>query len=273
MKSNLKLTLAFFLFTACFFIPMNIDAKDDNNETVTANTVNTVPDEMEAKTVITFITDNQFIIDKGGIARNKTEISISPEIEQKILQAKKDGTYYTAYHAESIKPIKGLKVYYADDGFILKLKYPEGTKNPILQKVISPNENLKAPKEGPGPNDTLLYKWGAHQNQIWKLGNSKTARLGAGRATTFNDRTGEMDNTLVKGDAATSQAYDNCAYNTSLNVIAQTKNGSYAAHSLRKRDNGGMPDAVLDIWKTGVEYWGYTWNEYLSINSVQYTHG
>lgn len=34
-----------------------------------------------------------------------------------------------------------------------------------------------------------------------------------------------------------------------------------------------VPDAVLDIWKTGVEYWGYTWNEYLSIDSVTYVHG
>ena len=27
-----------------------------------------------------------------------------------------------------------------------------------------------------------------------------------------------------------------------------------------KRDNGALPDAVIDIWKTGVEYWDYTWH-------------
>lgn len=33
-----------------------------------------------------------------------------------------------------------------------------------------------------------------------------------------------------------------------------------------------MPDAVLDIWKTGVEEFGYTWSKSLSINNIQYVH-
>lgn len=37
-----------------------------------------------------------------------------------------------------------------------------------------------------------------------------------------------------------------------------------------KRDAGGLPDAVIDIWKTGVEYWGYKWTSTLSINDVFY---
>lgn len=41
---------------------------------------------------------------------------------------------------------------------------------------------------------------------------------------------------------------------------------------MTKADNGALPDAILDIWKTGVEYWGYTWSSSLSINRGSYTY-
>ncbi|WP_178139233.1 hypothetical protein [Hathewaya proteolytica] len=34
-----------------------------------------------------------------------------------------------------------------------------------------------------------------------------------------------------------------------------------------------MPDAVIDIWKNRVEYWGYTYEQYFSLpNSVTISH-
>lgn len=154
------------------------------------------------------------------------------------------------------------------------MEYPVDVENPFMKEVKSPNEinDSSITREGPGPNDTLLHQWGSHKNQIWKIGNSKTARFGAGRATTFSDKIGQRDNVLKKGDAATSKAYDNCKYGTKLSVIAPKKGGGTKTKTLCKRDVGGMPDAVLDIWKTGVEYWGYTWKSSLSINNVQYSH-
>lgn len=45
------------------------------------------------------------------------------------------------------------------------------------------------------------------------------------------------------------------------------------AKDMIKADAGGMPDAILDIWKTGVEYWGYTWNSSFSMpGTTQYSH-
>lgn len=233
-----------------------------------------VPDEMQPKTIITYVDDTHYVINSGGIAESKTEINLTSELKEKIDIAKADGSYYTALHAKTIAPVKGLKVYYADDGFILKVEYPDDSMNPMLQEMISPNENLVQPsfREGPGPNDTLLFEWGSHKNQVWKIGNTK-GRFAAGRATTFSDKYGQADNILKKGDAATSLAYDDCSYGTVLSVNAPKKNGGRLQRNLIKADKGGMPDAVLDIWKTGVEYWGYTWNEYLSIDSVTYVHG
>lgn len=32
-----------------------------------------------------------------------------------------------------------------------------------------------------------------------------------------------------------------------------------------KRDAGGMDNAIVDIWKEGVEYWGYKYSKNLSL--------
>lgn len=41
---------------------------------------------------------------------------------------------------------------------------------------------------------------------------------------------------------------------------------------MNKVDIDEMPNAILDIWKNGVEYWGYKWNSKLSIYPVTYNH-
>ena len=232
-----------------------------------------VPEEMQPETVITFCDESHYVINKGGIVKQKTELVLPIEIQKKIENAKKDGSYDTAYHAEKLKPVKGLKVIYADDGFILRMEYPEGVYNPLTKAENSPNENIDSEKmrEGPGPNDKLLYTWGAHENQIWQIGNT-SGRYGYGRATNFTDTIGERDNRLVKGDCATNMKYDDCPYGTKLSVNGPKKGGGIAFVTLTKRDKGSLPDAVLDIWKTGVEYFGYTWSSSVSINDIQYTH-
>ena len=198
-------------FMALIIMVCTIHLPVDASEIVCSDTI---PDKMQPETIISFISDDKYIIEKGGISQEKHEIVLPEEIADKIQTAKNDGSYYTAYHAELPDPVEGLKVYYADDGYILRFVYPEGVENPLMKEVKSPNENIvrKETREGPGPNDTLLYTWGAHNNQIWKIAYSSTARLGFGRATNFTDRIGQRDNVLKKGDAATSLAYDNCAY-------------------------------------------------------------
>lgn len=227
-----------------------------------------IPSQMQPETEITFIDENYYIINQGGEVVEETKIVLPNYIQTKINIAKIEGTYYTAYQGTNPKPVAGLKVSYADDGFILRLDYPENAE-PEVEKVISPNERLRS---GPSQNDTLLYKWGAHENQIWRIGNSRTARFGYGRATNFTDKIGQRNHILTKGDVATSLAYDNCDFGTVLHVNGPKKGGGIVFVDFIKRDVGGMPDAVLDIWKTGVEEFGYTWSKSLSINNIQYVH-
>lgn len=59
-----------------------------------------------------------------------------------------------------------------------------------------------------------------------------------------------------------------------ISVRTKTKSGAIKTVNMTKNDAGGMPNAVLDIWKTGVEYWGYSWNSTFSMPSkitYQYT--
>lgn len=61
-------------------------------------------------------------------------------------------------------------------------------------------------------------------------------------------------------------AYDDCAFGITVYVTADIKGTNTAKKvAMTKKDVGGMPDAVVDIWKTGVEYWGYSWSSWFSI--------
>lgn len=251
------------------------------NEKGIINT-NSIPEQMEPNTVITFIDDTHYKIEQGGTVA-QTEY-VDPIANQLIKYAKENGTYIGAYQGEIPKPVKGLSVFYADDGYLLKLSYPKNIKEPLLQPIVK-HENIfqldlkdtrmedsPSVKSGPGPGAKLLCKWGKHENQIWMT--KQKSIYGYGRATTFSDKIGERDNVLKKGDCATSIKYDNCSHGTKINVTMPLKGGPNSPnyHFLRKMDCGTLPDAVIDIWKTGVEYWGYKWSPTLSINQVQYIH-
>lgn len=65
---------------------------------------------------------------------------------------------------------------------------------------------------------------------------------------------------------ATKLKYDNCRYGIKVKVKARKKGSKdKLTHVMYKRDVGGMPNAIVDIWKTGVEYWGYKYSANLSI--------
>lgn len=50
-------------------------------------------------------------------------------------------------------------------------------------------------------------------------------------------------------------------------MVKTHKKGSknYLSHSMYKRYVGGLPNAIVDIWKTGVEYLGYKYSSSLSL--------
>lgn len=86
--------------------------------------------------------------------------------------------------------------------------------------------------------------------------------MGTGDLTVFTDKTGDHDNSLKYGDCATKGNYDNPKYGTSIGVRNLVNN---IRETFTKNDNGALPNAVLDIWKTGVAKLGITSTNYDNI--------
>ena len=157
-------------------------------------------------------------------------------------------------------------------------------ENPLLQpkQPLSGMVNAGAAPvilvdaDGTGIEMEIIAVWGNHRNTLYKVLNTPNnkGRYGIGRATTFNDTIGQADIVLEKGHVATSLKYDNIDVRTVVGVVAMVNGSSNPrAKDMIKADAGGMPDAILDIWKTGVEYWGYTWNSSFSMpGTTQYSH-
>lgn len=213
-----------------------------------------IPEKMQPETIIEYISDSEYIILAGG------------KNEQEQASTNIDLSKNYPYVVEKLpKPVKGMKVTYATDGYILNIIPPENGEVVYAEEVIQPNDN------GITPYIADYYKlvatWGSYPNKLYRIPGLDST-IGTGRGTTFSDVIGQANHVLVKGDVATKLAYDNCANGKTLIVIHNGK----AVH-MKKWDVGGMPNAVIDIWKTGVEYWGYKWNSTFSLPGyVEYHH-
>lgn len=86
----------------------------------------------------------------------------------------------------------------------------------------------------------------------------------------YTSGTTEEGKTLKKGDCATKGEIDNP--NTGKKITVTNKmNGKTA--TFYKRDNGKMYNAVIDIWKTGVEKLGVKSKKYNNIKkAAKYTY-
>lgn len=247
-----------------------------------------VPDTMEPGSEIYYVEDNKFKIIKGNISEKGLDG------EKKPLE-----NVYGVVYGKPHKGIKGITVTYADDGLINKIIYDaEDQEKAILENTetyvgtgLKDNANTASTWLGDEVCDSysMKSKWGAYPNTLYNctmvvyptrlvsniLANPIyiTDIVGLGRATTFSDVIGQANIVLKKGDVATSLAYDNVPVGTLVNVSTKTNTGVLKRVIMRKNDAGGMPNAVLDIWKTGVEYWGYTWNSSFSMpNRVTIRH-
>lgn len=90
---------------------------------------------------------------------------------------------------------------------------------------------------------------------------------GCGEATTFEDDEDNHSNWLKKSGVATKKVYDNIPSGTKVNVTAKKK-GTTKKYSknITKNDVGGMLNATINIWKSGVEYWKYKYYNGLSLS-------
>ena len=129
-------------------------------------------------------------------------------------------------------PFKGMTVKYAADGYITRIL---DENNREVESVK--NDNMTVPITTYSVDDRNNYY---------------NCYFGYGRATAYNHQPGQKNHVLVKGDVATSLKYDNitCGLVVKTTIHGKTVN-------MHKWDAGGLPDAIVDIWKDGVTYWGY----------------
>lgn len=289
MKKILIITLMYFLFATLFTNVVSANFDDVFDDSVDGKQIfktEVLPSKMGPKSVIEFISDTEFIVIEGYVVDGYDVDVISN-------MAKDSGVQPDKYP----DPVKGLIITYATDGYLLDLIYPEGQQNPLLiEKSLKFNTNNIIELQSQNiegylcASNTLLALWGNHDNRLYNctvvlpvcptseehIANKQTTvspvcsttintRIGAGRATTFSDPIGQANIVLKKGAVATKLAYDNVTVGKVLSVKTKTVFGVNKTVNMIKNDAGEMPDAVLDIWKTGVEYWGYTWESWFSM--------
>ncbi|URJ58309.1 hypothetical protein [Paenibacillus polymyxa] len=140
---------------------------------------------------------------------------------------------------------------------------PDQKENAITTNNVSLQALPRGTRKSPG-----TYTYGAHDNEIKISGTFSGYVRGTGRGTNFTDTYGENSNILDKGDCATKGAIGNPKFGTEIRV-RNTDND--IAANFYKADNGSLPDAVIDIWKTGVEKVGLSWASYVSF-SARYSY-
>lgn len=220
-----------------------------------------IPDYMAPNTIIEYINDKDYRIIQGG------EYNGTPPYDNSYIQRIKDRLNVSESDIVKMeKPCanEGTKVYYNDDGSLkdiqIKLNISTCASN-ICPKCKSPYL-----KRGKKLDPNQWFQWGGKNgNDNFLEVNSSGQVNGYGRFTNFTSTKGELGNVLKKGDVATRYHVDNPAYGIKLKCVA---NGH--TKTMIKRDVGCLPNAVLDIWKYGVEYFGKNWSVNVSINDAHY---
>ena len=288
----------YFLFAVLFTNVVSAKFDDSFDNSVDGKQIfetEVLPSKMGPKSVIEFISDTEFIVIEGYVV-DGYDVDVMSNMPT--VSGMRPDKYPD--------PVKGLIVTYATDGYLLDLLYPEGVQNPLLieKNLEFKTNNFIEPQarniEGYlCDSSTLIAYWGEYDNRLYNCtvilpvcptseesivndmtnasptcSTTKNTRIGAGRATTFDDEVGQANIYLKKGDVATKLQYDNVTVGKVLSVRTKTASGVYKTVNMIKNDAGRMPDAVLDIWKTGVEYWGYSWKSWFSMphrTTYQYT--
>jgi len=245
MNKKIFTILFSFLFVFTLILPISAEGTEIYSTKI--------PDKMLPYSEITFVDATHYVIVEGGLANDLTTSDTS--------DSKTPGIP---------NPVAGVTVTYASDGYLQDITFPDGITNPLLNE----NADIASANEAPVlrypyvPGYHMINYWGASHNYLYS-NSDDTRRKGIGRATTFDDPTGQ-EGPNTKGSVATKLAYDNVDVGTTVSVKAVNSNQEWHYENMTKTDAGGMPDAIVDIWKTGVEYWGYTWDSSFSMPGTVY---
>ena len=204
-----------------------------------------------------------------------TDEPVSLEEEERIVSAiEQEAEAYPFYTATYPAPTCGMRVAYDNWGEIesVSVSAADGTYHAIEPEFVRTDgaEDVSVPpmrlSQGTRkPAGTYTYG-SVVPNSVGYTTNTIKITLGSvlgtGDFTCFTDTIGDHDNYLQYGDCATKNSIDNPWYGTVIYARNMTNN---VGTSFIKNDNGGLPNAVLDIWKTGLTKLGVTSTNYGNI--------
>lgn len=192
--------------------------------------------------------------DTSGLAKEEAIVA-------KILEEVKNlPSYDLGYSLPAPQP--GMVVVYGSDGLInhIYLNGEEYTGSGDIQlSAILPRGTRK-------PAGTYSYgNLGGGRKNVITISSNQV--LGVGRGTVFDDAIGDHDNYLQTGDCATKGEIDNPWYGT---VIGVRNLDNDIRKDLYKNDVGGLPNAVIDIWRWDYQYFGEYYSSTLSFPNMRY---
>lgn len=253
MKRTVSVLVSAFLMIAQLTITANVSA---------AGAKASIPDRMAPDTVIRYDTSTHFVIEHGSYCNAAEQNALNSLLNKKNAFIKNNQSAIDNGSIKLVKnpdPVPGMIVTYDGEGYIKNIT-PDSTD------IITTKGTLH-PMYGYAPIG--VYYWGAHNNVMDIMNTMVSA---SGRFTNYTDTYGEQDNVLVKGDVATKGKFDNPPYNTLIYCDNFDDDTEGYNITMYKRDNGSLPDACLDIWKYGVEYFGVQWSPNVSIDNAGYYH-
>lgn len=178
-------------------------------------------------------------------------------------------------------PFPGEKVEYGEDGYVYQCYYRD-EQEPDGYSIHQP-ENFPQPAA-----ITTTKHWGKYNNYIsYNTSDGATgSTTGYGRFTSYADKTGNHDNTLVDGDVATDQSLDTIRWGTQIKARNDdpsspgynTKYSNYIKNDVGPLCgplHGNNDDAVLDVFGkngAGLTHLGVKKGVNVSLNKAHYYH-
>ena len=271
-------------FCLCLGEKISVQAAD----TITSHFI---PERMPANSVIEYEgdgqwnnlgTENVMMKRNRDIVKNEEKVTLPfAQFSKSISQLKKVTDDEPIYEEVLPNPQKGMRVEYDNWGEINKIFVFNGTSYKEVAETFAkhPDEKTgvslfaaKALKLGtrlsPGTypygqvEEKTTEQVGYTQNVI-KITSNKV--VGKGDFTVFWSIKGDHENYLKEGDCATKGAIDNPKSNTKIEVTNKLKN---ITATFYKNDNSDLPNAVIDIWKTGVKRLGVNKTNYSKIKKA-----
>lgn len=227
----------------------SIDTQLTNNSKANYIVNDRIPDKMEPYSKLKYTSNQEWEVLEGNFVDDSfSEISINPEISYLL----------------NPTPEIGMVVEYDFEGFIKNIT----VNDEEVDQELLPASNVIMSRSASSENSDSKLVWGISENtQIITYDNVEEGGLSrsltrasytlSGRLTVFTDTWGNHDNRLKKGDCALKMSlYRGVPSNTPVYVTA----GNGKSATFYKNDVGSMPNAIVDIWKTGVEMLGYSYS-------------